>query len=83
MSVRNILSNIITMSYFDGYAHAVADLRGHQGCASPLPGPISFIFMQFSGKNWPNNRVLAQPLGLAPHCLRNSESTTVMCEQTC
>ena len=23
----------------------------------PQPGPISFIFMQFSGKIWPNNRL--------------------------
>ena len=32
---------------------------------APLLGPISFIFMQFSGKIWPGNR-LAPPLELAP-----------------
>ena len=35
-----------------------------QGRAPPL-GPISFTFIQFSGKIWPNNR-LALPFGLAP-----------------
>ena len=34
--------------------------EGHQRCAPPC-GPISFIFVQFSGNNWPNNR-LAPPL---------------------
>ena len=28
---------------------------------APLPGPNSFIFMQFSGKIWPNNRLAAPP----------------------
>ena len=37
----------------------LVDLRGHQERAPP-PGPNSFIFMQFSGKIWPNNR-LASP----------------------
>ena len=32
---------------------------GRQRCPDPLD-PIYFIFMQFSGKNWPNNR-LAPP----------------------
>ena len=39
---------------------ALADPRQRQGRAFPL-GPISFIFMQSSGKNCPNNR-LAPPL---------------------
>ena len=27
----------------------------------PLLGPISFNFMQFSGKNWPNSRLASLP----------------------
>ena len=33
--------------------------------ARPLD-PISFIFMQFSGKTWPNNRLASPPWRLAP-----------------
>ena len=33
--------------------------------ARPL-GPITFVFMQFWGKLWPNNRLVPLPLGLAP-----------------
>ena len=29
--------------------------------ALPHPGPISFIFMQFSGKFWPNDRLTPPP----------------------
>ena len=28
---------------------------------APSPSAISFIFMQFSGKIWPNNRLVPQP----------------------
>ena len=42
---------------------------GHEACAPPV-GPISFIFMEFSGKIWPNNR-LVPPLGLTPLRLGN------------
>ena len=31
---------------------AVADPKRQQGTASPLLGPISFIFMQFSAKSF-------------------------------
>ena len=38
---------------------------GCQGRAPPL-GPISFIFMQFSGEIWRNNKLAPSPQGLAP-----------------
>ena len=45
---------------------SLADLRGAPGtCTRPL-GPISFIFMQFSRKIWPNNRLVPPPWGLTP-----------------
>ena len=52
----------------------VADLRGHEGRAPPLPQNF-FIFMQFSGKigqiiGW------RSPLGLAPPPLGNPGSAT-------
>ena len=36
---------------------------GALGARAPL-GPISFIFLQFSGNSWPNTRFAPQPLGL-------------------
>ena len=39
--------------------------KGGQERPAP-PGPISFIFMQFSGKIWQNSRFLPPPLGFAP-----------------
>ena len=45
---------------------------------SSLLGPISFIFMQFSEKNWPNNRLTPPPCGLTPPlsgCSRCSQIT--------
>ena len=45
---------------------ALADLRGRQGRVPPL-GPDSFIFMQFSVKIWPNDRLVPPPWKLANH----------------
>ena len=45
-------------------AITVADLRG--GTRDAPPGWNSFIFMQFSGKNWLNNRFVPTPWKLAP-----------------
>ena len=39
--------------------------RGHQGHAPPPRSP-SFSIMQFSGKNWQNNRLALPPWRLAP-----------------
>ena len=46
-------------------SHTSGGSKGGARDAPPL-GPISFIFMQFSGKIWPNNRFLPPPLELAP-----------------
>ena len=43
----------------------VVDLRGVPRTHTPL-GPISFIFRQFSGKIWPNNRFAPTPWKLTP-----------------
>ena len=45
----------------------VVDRRGGgaPGMRSPL-GPNSFIFMQLSGRVWPNNRLAPLPWMLAP-----------------
>ena len=39
-------------------------------------GSSSFIFMQFLGKFWPNNRLAPPPWGLAPPPLGNPGSAT-------
>ena len=44
----------------DGNLRSEGDARD----ARPPLGPISFIFMPFSEKNWPNNRFLSTLLGL-------------------
>ena len=45
------------------------------------PGPISFIFMQFSEKILSNNRFLPETQGSAPR-LGNPGSVTVNCHDT-
>ena len=47
-----------------------------QGRAPPPLGPNSFIFMQFSVKIWPNNRLAPPPWKLAPPRLGNPGSAT-------
>ena len=42
-----------------------------------LLSPISFIFMQFSAKIWPNNRLTPLPMWLAPH-LGNPRTATCL-----
>ena len=45
---------------------------------APPPGPICFIFMQFSGENWPNNR-LASPLDPRLPLLPGKHTFTIYC----
>ena len=49
---------------------------GAQGTRVVL-GPISFIFMQFLGKIWPNNRLAPPPWGLVAPVWGNPGSATV------
>ena len=64
----------------DNFNCTVGDLTagGGGGCAGqPLAlSLISFIFMQFSGKFWQNNRLAPPPLGLASPHLVNPGSAT-------
>ena len=39
----------------DSQLKALADLRGEDARDTRSPGPNSFNFMQFVGRNWPNN----------------------------
>ena len=45
---------------------AIGGPNGVQGTrAPPAVGPISFVVMQFSEENWPNNGLASMDLGLA------------------
>ena len=58
--------------------YIVAYPRG--GTCASLPGPISFIFMQFSVKILPNNRLVPIfGVGASPSRLGNPGSTTAKC----
>ena len=41
----------------------IIPIGGSKGAPGTPQGPISFIFMQFSGNNWPNNRLAPPPGG--------------------
>ena len=43
-------------------------IGGSRDMPSPLPNQFSFIFMQFSGKIWPNNRFALPSSGSGPLC---------------
>ena len=43
--------------------------KGGARDARPLRGPISFIFMQFLGKIWPNNKLAPPGKFWIPHCV--------------
>ena len=46
------------------FLKTIVDPRGRTPLAAPL-GPISFLFLQFSAKIWPNNWLAHPHLGLA------------------
>ena len=56
--------------------NTLTDLGG-EGCVAPSQSNFFFIFMQFSAKIMPKNRLVTPPLGLA-HPLENPGSTTGM-----
>ena len=46
---------------------SIGRAKGAPGTRGPPLGLISFIFMQFQGENWTNNRLRPSPLELGTH----------------
>ena len=64
MKMYRLKYNNSALTMADSGAHALIDRWG--GGDVQYPGPISFIFMWFSGKKLPNNGLALHFGGLAP-----------------